>query len=69
MSTTTFTEPTTHLTYGPLEAAKALGISRSSIFELMKSGAIPAFKLGRRTLLRANDLTAFLEKLPAKAIN
>lgn len=69
MSTTVFADQTTRLTYGPLEAARALGVSRSLIFELMKNRAIPAFKLGRRTLIKAADLTAFLDKLPVKAIN
>ena len=69
MSSIAFADQPTRLTYGPLEAAKALGISRSSIFELMKSGALPAFKLGRRTLLKASDLSAFLAQLPAKRVN
>jgi excisionase family DNA binding protein len=32
-------------------AAKALGVGRSSIYGLVKSGRLEAIKIGRRTLL------------------
>ncbi|WP_298281618.1 helix-turn-helix domain-containing protein [Acidocella sp.] len=32
-------------------AAKALGVGRSSIYVLLKSGRLEAIKIGRRTLL------------------
>ncbi|MCE2829018.1 helix-turn-helix domain-containing protein [Sphingorhabdus sp.] len=32
-------------------AAKALGVGRSSIYGLLKSGRLEAIKIGRRTLL------------------
>lgn len=33
------------------DTAKALGIGRSSVYALLKSGKLDAIKIGRRTLL------------------
>jgi excisionase family DNA binding protein len=33
------------------DTAKALGIGRSSVYSLLKSGRLDAIKIGRRTLL------------------
>lgn len=48
------------------DAVKATGISRTSIYEAMKTGELPAKKSGRRTLLLYADLQAYLARLPAK---
>lgn len=53
------------MAYGPSEAAKAAGVSRTEIYERMKAGDLPARKLGRRTLILAADLQAYLAGLPA----
>jgi excisionase family DNA binding protein len=42
------------------EAAKAIGVSRSKIFLLLKSGDVRAVKLGRRTLIPIDNLKSFI---------
>ena len=44
---------------------RLLGISRSSVFELLRAGQLPAVKLGRRTLVRTSDLRRFIANLTA----
>lgn len=46
------------------DAVKATGISRSSLYEAMKRGDLPARKAGRRTLIRVTDLENYLASLP-----
>ena len=52
------------------EAATALRISRSRLFQLVSSGQLLSVKLGRRRLFRRADLEAFASSLaptpPAK---
>jgi excisionase family DNA binding protein len=52
------------LAYAIREACEASGIGRSSIYELLKSGALRARKHGKRTLILESDLRRWLEKLP-----
>jgi excisionase family DNA binding protein len=40
------------------ETAKALGIGRSSVYTLLKSGRLDAIKIGRRTLLTTESIMA-----------
>lgn len=47
-----------------LEAARFLGIGRSTIYEVIKQGRLPVRKLGRRTLVRRDDLDRFIDALP-----
>ncbi len=44
-------------------AQSALGIGRSSLFELLRAGHLPAVKVGRRTLIRTSDLRRFIANL------
>lgn len=46
------------------EFTHAYGISRSKVYELLKSGALTAVKAGRRTLIRLSDAEAWLNALP-----
>jgi excisionase family DNA binding protein len=46
------------------EAARSLGIGKTKLFELITSGALPAVRLGGRTLVRRDDLEAFTARLP-----
>ena len=41
------------LAYSINETAKALSLGRTSIYALISDGRLEAFKLGRRTLVRA----------------
>src|SRR5712692_6982275 len=50
------------LAYGIDDAADALDLSRSRIYELIAAGEIAACKVGKRTIIPAAELTAFLER-------
>lgn len=43
------------------------GLGRTKIYELLKSGDLPAKKLGKRTLVLQSDLDAFLSGLDSYA--
>jgi len=43
------------------------GLGKTKIYELIKSSQIPARKIGKRTIVRAADLEAFLSSLPPLA--
>lgn len=38
------------------DTAKALGIGRTSIYAMLADGRLESFKLGRRTLIRAESI-------------
>jgi excisionase family DNA binding protein len=46
------------------EAAKAVSIGRSSLYEEIAKGRLQARKLGRRTLILVEDLNRWLSTLP-----
>jgi excisionase family DNA binding protein len=54
----------TNLAYTIREACEASGIGRTSLYQLLKSGALRARKHGKRSLILRSDLLAFLEALP-----
>lgn len=43
------------------EAAKALGVGRTSVYILIKEGRLEVFKLGRRTLVKAASIRRLVE--------
>jgi hypothetical protein len=45
-------------------AAEIAGIGRTKIFEFIGTGALPARKVGKRTIILRGDLMAFLDELP-----
>jgi excisionase family DNA binding protein len=51
---------------GVAEAAKAAGVGRTTLFEAIRKGAIPARKVGRRTIITIVDLDAWLDSLPRR---
>jgi len=55
--------PIEKLAYRVVEAAYALAISRSRLYELIGSGDIKILKDGGRTLIRRSELEAYLIRL------
>jgi excisionase family DNA binding protein len=53
------------LSHGVAGAAGAIGISRSKIYELIRSGELRSVKVGGRRLIRHSDLVELLEKAEA----
>jgi len=52
------------LAYGVIEAAHVAGVGRSTLYEALGSGQLKAVKLGRRTLITADELRRFINSLP-----
>lgn len=52
---------TDKLAYSPAEAAQALGLSRPTIYQLMRRTNFPHFKVGTRTLVPAEGLRAWIQ--------
>ena len=48
--------------YGIPEAAKLLGLSRATVYNLMDKGDLPYVKLGRSRRIRRTDLEEALER-------
>ena len=44
------------LAYSPSEAATALGVTRATVYRLIESGKLRAFKAERRTLIPVADV-------------
>lgn len=47
------------------EAAERLGIGRTTMFALIRSGEVPSVSIGRLRRIRAADLEAFTNNLTA----
>ena len=50
------------LAYSIEDAAVALGLSRSRLYELTAASEIAACKVGKRTIIPVTELTAFLDR-------
>lgn len=53
----------TPLAYSIEEVAEMTAIGRSRIYAAIREGRLVAHKFGRRTVIRAENLTAFLDSL------
>lgn len=58
---------TGQLGYTIAEAVKATGIGRTTIYADLKAGRLAARKRGKRTIILADDLRAYLASLPPQA--
>lgn len=56
-------------TYTVEEAAEILGIKRTLAYRLVRTGEIPAIKLGRRWVIPQNVLSNMLEVAPTTHSN
>jgi len=50
------------------EACSALAISRSKLYLELAAGRLRAVKCGRRTLIPATEIKAWLDSLPAQSV-
>ena len=55
------------LAFSLIEVARKTSLSRSSLYEAVADGRLPARKFGRRTVVLKHDLDAFLSSLPRYA--
>ncbi|NIY66563.1 helix-turn-helix domain-containing protein [Streptomyces malaysiensis] len=60
---TTATRPVAPLLYTPEEAAKALRVGRSTVYELMADGTLKFVKRGRSRRIRVTDLETYVASL------
>lgn len=58
---------TPRLAYGMEELAEAIGVSRACVYGLKAEGKLTTFKLGRRTLVTADEARRLLTELQAAA--
>ena len=49
------------LAYSINDTAKALSLGRTTIYALINAGRLETFKLGRRTLVKADSIRRLLE--------
>lgn len=61
------TKPSTveKLLYTPVEAAHALGVSRSTIYILLAKGDVPSVRIGKSRRVPAEALRRYVEQLGA----
>jgi excisionase family DNA binding protein len=51
------------LLYRPEEVAKLLGIGRTRVFELMKTGELPSVKIGASRRITRQAVVAYVRRL------
>ena len=56
--------PRSRVAYSIAEVMALSGLGRDTLYKAIHAGRLPARKLGRRTVVLASDLQAFLEALP-----
>lgn len=54
------------LAIGPDDAARLLGVGRTTLFQLLRDGEIRSFQIGGRRLIRRADLEAFVARKAAQ---
>lgn len=51
------------------DAHKLVGVSRSLLYRLIGRGLLPAHKIGGRTVIKADELRAYIASLPRAPIS
>jgi excisionase family DNA binding protein len=57
--------PSECLLLRPEEAARSLGVGRTTVYELMRTGQIPSVQIGASRRIPADDLAHYVEGLRA----
>lgn len=50
------------LSVGVDESARLIGVARSMMYEILASGDLQSFKIGRRRLILVKDLEVFIDR-------
>jgi excisionase family DNA binding protein len=50
------------LTCKPLDAARALGIGKTKVYELIGAGKLKTIKIGRSTLIKTDSIRLFVDE-------
>lgn len=66
-TSTAATAPVDKLLYTPVEAAHALGVSRSTVYELIATGVLPSVQIGSCRRVPVDGLRSYVRTLAAKA--
>lgn len=53
------------IAYSVPDAAKAIGVSKATVWRLLAAGELVSFKLGHRTLIRADVLQGLIDRASA----
>lgn len=56
--------PPARLGYSIEEFAELTGVSRSSVYKALRNGCLIARKIGKRTIISAEDAEKYLHRLP-----
>ncbi len=56
------TPPAQPLAYRPGDIPHVARIARSTVYELLNSGELPSFKVGKTTLILHDDLQVYLRR-------
>lgn len=59
--------PKPRLAYGMEELAEAIGVSRAFVYQERAAGRLKTFKLGRRTMVRAEEAKRYLDAMQEAA--
>lgn len=51
------------LALGIDDAARVIGVARSMLYEIVARGELPSFKLGRRRMILAKELEAYINRV------
>jgi excisionase family DNA binding protein len=50
------------------EAARALGVSRATIYRLIEDGDLPSYRIRNRTLLKVSDLESLVARSRSESV-
>jgi excisionase family DNA binding protein len=66
MDDTSQPRPLNRIAFSPPEVARVLGVGEATVYRLLRAGSLPRRKIGRRTLVAAEDLRRLLDAAGAR---